>query len=342
MASSSQANEFATPKSEASQKKTKVVKVKSKKTRNGQNPKGKDDPILDVVEGGASGNAHNDTVSLLQKDEADSFTNLYEHEASLQAVSQDGQCTTEKPHTPTKDTKRSGYCSWLWGCLPKWMTEPVLYYQRPVNLEDPVDQILQEIPKTRLLTIWEIFSAMDTDNDNQVHETDMRLFFYHLAAASADAACRARVVAAFSSSSPPLTAEDLLDALAKEPKESRKACGWVRTFGSAAVKKSEGRESQGGTVLPEQEQKDGMEDTLDSTPKALVFWQFATHSLCQRPESDSQDFDLVEAYALEALRQRWGRFRHWKLAKGFELFRKYNETWQPFGQNGNHRNYIYQ
>ena len=362
MASSSTGGELGTLGSESKQKKIKSRSVKKKKAEVAQSKSSSDNAEVcasrnEIIE--------DQQLSLLEHDDSDRFTNVCQEAPPSQEEEgcRDARCFNERLNAEKSENhsswcswfynclparirtrcfkerlnaenseNHSSRCSWFYSCLPAWITKPDLYYKKPVDLEDMGTLML--IPKARLFRIWEIFSSIDTDTDMQVDAAEVKIFFYHLGAASEDASCRAKIATQLSHPDRPdsqgFTAQDFLDVLAQEPIDTLKASGWVRSFGPLQADMTEARGSEAeGSVQPASDVKD-IYDEPDMRPVTWGFWQFANLPLCQPPTHDSEpvSVDLVEEFRMVALQKRWGRFHSWKLATAFERFRQYNATWQ--------------
>ena len=116
---------------------------------------------------------------LIKNDEAGVFTKVCSAAASQEAL-EDLEEGKEKVATESQGSH--GSCGCLSRCLPERVTKPDLHYTNPGDLEGL--GILKKIPKKRLLKMWEIFSSIDTDTDQQVDESEVRRFFYQLGEAS--------------------------------------------------------------------------------------------------------------------------------------------------------------
>ena len=321
MASSSH-GELGALKSTKKQKKTK------KKTRTQSKARSSESAEIEALEG----NTEDQRVGLIENDESELFTNLCQGAAASNDACQYAECADANAKENLGTEPNHGCCSCFWDCLPTWLTKPNFYYTKNDDLDD--FGVLKEIPKKRLLKIWEIFSAIDTDMDGQIDIAEVRRFFYHLGAASRDDRCRVRIAAEFDHPKglPLVKGKDFLDALAEEPLETLKVSGWIRSFGSSFLSQISSGEASGsedagstGSVQPISNTKD-----IDDEPdrRSLTgFWQFAASPLCQ-PTDSEDSIDLVNEFRAVASQQRWGRFRSWKFAKAIERFRQYNAACQ--------------
>ena len=221
MASSSTGGELGTLGSESKQKKIKSRSVKKKKAEVAQSKSSSDNAEVcasrnEIIE--------DQQLSLLEHDDSDRFTNVCQEAPPSQEEEgcRDARCFNERLNAENsenhsswcswfynclparirtrcfkerlnaeKSENHSSRCSWFYNCLPAWITKPDLYYKKPADLEDM--GTLMVIPKARLFRIWEIFSSIDTDTDMQVDAAEVKIFFYHLGAASEDASCRAKI-----------------------------------------------------------------------------------------------------------------------------------------------------